>query len=97
MSGCNNEAVVHTPIMAAATDTACLPGVAGVPSHEGPGGFADAEPDRYFYDDEQTYAEYEFDVNADGTVTFGISYVKGDDIVTMLDVLERALAIQRPA
>lgn len=63
----------------------------------GPGGFAEAEPGQYRYEDEQTYAEYEFDVNADGTVTFGISYVKVDDIVTMLDALERALAIQRPA
>jgi predicted dehydrogenase len=64
---------------------------------EGPDGFAEAEPGQYHYEDEQTYAEYEFDVNADGTVTFGISYVKVDDIVTMLDALERALAIQRPA
>lgn len=29
-------------------------------------------------------------------MTFGISYVKVDDIVTMLDALERALANQRP-
>lgn len=64
---------------------------------EGPGGFAEAEPGTYHYEDEQTYAEYEFDVGADGTVTFGISYVKVDDIVTMLDALERALANQRPA
>ncbi|MGV9509358.1 hypothetical protein ACWDQZ_27535 [Streptomyces tendae] len=63
---------------------------------EGPGGFAEAEPGQYHYEDEQTYAEYEFDVNGDGTVTFGISYVKVDDIVTMLDALERALATQRP-
>ncbi|MEV8418264.1 hypothetical protein AB0P45_32425 [Streptomyces niveus] len=41
--------------------------------------------------------EIEFDVNADGTVTFGISYVKVDDIVAMLDALERALADRRPA
>ncbi|CAM5237542.1 hypothetical protein [Streptomyces griseomycini] len=64
---------------------------------EGPGGFAEAEPGRYFYEDEQSYAEYEFDVHDDGTVTFGISYVKVDDIVAMLDELERALAIQRAA
>ncbi|MFF2940285.1 hypothetical protein ACFVSQ_10630 [Streptomyces niveus] len=64
---------------------------------EGPGGFADAEPGQYHYEDEQTYSEYEFDVNADGTVTFGISYVKVDDIVAMLDALERALADHRPA
>ncbi|MFF0698373.1 hypothetical protein ACFYU4_37785 [Streptomyces tendae] len=63
---------------------------------EGPGGFAEAEPGQYHYEDEQTYAEYEFDVKADGTVTFGISYVKVDDIVVMLDALERALAAQRP-
>ena len=35
--------------------------------------------------------------HADGTVTFGISYVKVDDTVTMLDALERALAEKRPA
>ncbi|WP_409473535.1 hypothetical protein [Streptomyces sp. HC307] len=64
---------------------------------EGAGGFAEAEPGQYHYEDEQTYAEYEFDVNADGTVTFGISYVKVDDIVTMLDALERALAEHRTA
>ncbi|PNG22317.1 hypothetical protein [Streptomyces cahuitamycinicus] len=62
---------------------------------EGPGGFADAEPGQYHYEDELSYAEYAFDVNADGTVTFGICYVKVDDIVTMLDALERALAAQR--
>ncbi|MDX2554732.1 hypothetical protein [Streptomyces stelliscabiei] len=65
--------------------------------NEGAGGFAEAEPGQYHYEDEQTYAEYEFDVNADGTVTFGISYVKVDDIVTMLDALERALAEHRTA
>ncbi|MET9461030.1 hypothetical protein ABZY05_39290 [Streptomyces canus] len=47
------------------------------------------------YEDEQTYAEYEFDVHADGTVTFGISYVEIDDVVTILDELERALAEHR--
>lgn len=62
---------------------------------ERPGGFADAAPGRYFYDDEQTYAEYELDVSDDGTITFGISYVKVNDIVTMLAALERALATQR--
>ncbi|MFM9697842.1 hypothetical protein ACKI2D_31105 [Streptomyces europaeiscabiei] len=50
---------------------------------------------QYRYDDEQIYAEYEFDVNADGTVTFGISYVKFDDVVTMLNALGRALSEQR--
>lgn len=33
----------------------------------------------------------------DGTVTFGISYVKIDDIVTILDELEQALAEHRGA
>ncbi len=63
---------------------------------EGAGGFAEAEPGHYFYEDEQNYTEYAFEVDADGTVTFGISYVKVDDIVTMLDALERGLAAQRP-
>jgi hypothetical protein len=62
---------------------------------EGNGGFADAAPGHYSYSDEQNYTEYEFDVNDDGTVTFGIAYVKVDDIVAMLDALERALADQR--
>jgi hypothetical protein len=62
---------------------------------EGPGGFAEAEPGSYHYEDEQSYAEYEFDVHDDGTVTFGISYVKIDDIVTILDELEQALAVHR--
>lgn len=62
---------------------------------EGAGGFADAEPGSYHYDDESTYAEYAFDVHDDGTVTFGISYVKIDDIVAMLDALEQALAEHR--
>ncbi|MFD5856101.1 hypothetical protein [Streptomyces chartreusis] len=64
---------------------------------EGPGGFAEAEPGTYHYEDEQTYAEYHFDVHDDGTVTFGIAYVKIDDIVTILDALEQALAEQRAA
>ncbi|MFF9901299.1 hypothetical protein [Streptomyces longispororuber] len=64
---------------------------------EGPGGFAEAEPGSYSYEDEQTYAEYEFDVHDDGTVTFGISYVKIDDIVTILATLEEALAEHRTA
>ena len=62
---------------------------------EGPGGFAEAEPGSYHYDDESTYAEYAFDVHDDGTVTFGISYLKIDDIVAMLDALEQALAEHR--
>ncbi|MFI7415299.1 hypothetical protein ACIBU0_42365 [Streptomyces sp. NPDC049627] len=64
---------------------------------EGPGGFAEAEPGTYHYEDEQTYAEYEFEVHEDGTVTFGIAYVKIDDIVTILDELEQALAEHRAA
>jgi hypothetical protein len=64
---------------------------------EGPGGFAEAEPGRYNYEDEQTYAEYEFDVHDDGTVTFGIAYVKIDDIVVVLDEIEQALAAHRAA
>ncbi|MFB8120567.1 hypothetical protein ACFC51_32475 [Streptomyces sp. NPDC055962] len=64
---------------------------------EGDAGFAKAEPGRYFYDDETNYSEFEFDVLDDGTVTFGISYVKIEDIVVMLDALERGLAALRPA
>lgn len=64
---------------------------------EGPGGFAEAEPGTYHYEDEQTYAEYDFVVHADGTVTFGIAYVKIDDIVAILDELEQALAQHRAA
>ncbi|MFG2660948.1 hypothetical protein [Streptomyces sp. NPDC048425] len=45
----------------------------------------------------QPYAGYDFDVHDDGTVTFGIAYVKVDDIVTMPDALERALAEHRTA
>jgi hypothetical protein len=59
---------------------------------EGSGGLAAAAPGTYHYDDESTYAEYKMDVREDGTVTFGISYVKIDDIVTILDLLEQALA-----
>ncbi|MFF1399452.1 hypothetical protein ACFVZD_37350 [Streptomyces sp. NPDC058287] len=43
----------------------------------------------------QPYAGYDFDVHDDGTVTFGIAYVKVDDIVTMPDALERALGEHR--
>ncbi|MET8717402.1 hypothetical protein ABZV52_30000 [Streptomyces sp. NPDC004735] len=64
---------------------------------EGAGGFAVAEPGHYSYEDESSYAEYDFEVRPDGTVTFSISYVKVDDIVAMLDALERALAEQRPS
>lgn len=64
---------------------------------EGPGGFAEAPSGRYCYEDEHSYAEYEFDVLEDGTVTFGISYVKVDEIVMILDELEQALVVQRAA
>ncbi|MFF7838834.1 hypothetical protein ACFZC6_08460 [Streptomyces ossamyceticus] len=43
------------------------------------GGFVEAEPSKYHYEDAQTYVEHEFDVNVGGTVT-------------MLDALERATA-----
>ncbi|MEU5748177.1 hypothetical protein ABZ804_21895 [Streptomyces sp. NPDC047726] len=64
---------------------------------EGADGFAKAEPGTYFYDDESNYSEFEFEVHADGTVTFGISYVKIEDSVVMLDALERGLAELRTA
>ncbi|MFF3951524.1 hypothetical protein ACFYYN_43060 [Streptomyces sp. NPDC001902] len=41
--------------------------------------------------------EYWIKVHADGTCTVTISYVKIDDIVAILDELERALAARRPA
>lgn len=63
---------------------------------EGPDGIAGAEPGTYSWDDEATYAEYEIDVGEDGTATFGISYVKVEDIVAVLDALESALAEARP-
>lgn len=62
---------------------------------EGPGGFAEAEPGRYYYEDETTYAEYEFDVQADGTVGCSIAYVKVDDIAAMLEAFEQAFAEHR--
>jgi hypothetical protein len=64
---------------------------------EGPGGFAQAEPGQYSYEDEQSYAEYYVDVLEDGLTSFAISYVKIEDIVTILDALERALAEHRTA
>ncbi|MDH6629397.1 hypothetical protein M2271_007233 [Streptomyces sp. LBL] len=64
---------------------------------EGPGGFAQAEPGQYSYEDEQTYAEYYVDVLDGGLTSFAISYVKIDDIVTILDALERSLAEHRTA
>ncbi|MCX4976487.1 hypothetical protein [Streptomyces sp. NBC_00620] len=62
---------------------------------EGPGGFAAAAPGEYHYEDESTYAEYAIDVHDDGTASIGIAYVKVDDIVTILDLLEQALAEHR--
>ncbi|MFD9395021.1 hypothetical protein ACFWBB_31115 [Streptomyces sp. NPDC060000] len=64
---------------------------------EGPGGFAQAEPGQYSYEDELTYAEYYVDVLANGLTSFSISYVKIEDIVTILDELEQALAEHRKA
>ncbi|MEU1592836.1 hypothetical protein ABZ468_08220 [Streptomyces sp. NPDC005708] len=64
---------------------------------EGPGGFVAAEPGTYHYEDESTYAEYEVVVREDGTCELAIAYVKIDDIVTILEALERALAEHRAA
>ncbi|MGY1502968.1 hypothetical protein ACW4TU_41440 [Streptomyces sp. QTS52] len=64
---------------------------------EGPGGFAQAEPGQYSYEDESTYAEYYVDVLKGGLTSFAISYVKIEDIVTILDALERALTEHRKA
>ncbi|MEU6009552.1 hypothetical protein [Streptomyces sp. NPDC047453] len=63
----------------------------------GPRRVRQSGPGTYHCEDEQTYAEYEFDVHADGTVTFGIACVKIGDIVTILDALEQALAEHRTA
>ncbi|MFJ2745245.1 hypothetical protein ACIO3O_36935 [Streptomyces sp. NPDC087440] len=62
---------------------------------EGPGGFAEAKPGNYHYEDEVSYAEYEIDIDADGYATFAISYLKIEDIVIILDGLESALAEYR--
>ncbi|MFG2774724.1 hypothetical protein [Streptomyces sp. NPDC048350] len=64
---------------------------------EGPGGFAQAKPGEYTYEDESTYAEYYVDVGKTGLATVAISYVKIEDIVTILEALERALAEERTA
>ncbi|MYW67192.1 hypothetical protein GTY65_24440 [Streptomyces sp. SID8379] len=64
---------------------------------EGPAGFGEAPPGAYHYEDEQTYAEYEITVHDDGTADVSIAYVKVDDVVTILDALERALDVLRPA
>ncbi|MGW9031859.1 hypothetical protein ACWGQ5_49260 [Streptomyces sp. NPDC055722] len=63
----------------------------------GPRRFAAAEPGTYHYEDESTYAEYEVVVREDGTCELAIAYVKIDDIVTILDELETALAAYRKA
>ncbi|MER7665376.1 hypothetical protein [Streptomyces sp. NPDC096193] len=47
------------------------------------------------YEDESTYAEYEIVVHDNGTAQVAISYVKVDDVVTILDLLEQALAARR--
>ncbi|WP_328491249.1 hypothetical protein [Streptomyces zaomyceticus] len=62
---------------------------------EGPGGFAQAVPGEYTYEDESTYAEYYIKVHDSGLATVAVSYVKIEDIVTHLEALERALAEQR--
>ncbi|MEV6784768.1 hypothetical protein [Streptomyces sp. NPDC051098] len=62
---------------------------------EGDGGFVAAEPGTYSYEDESTYAEYEIVVHDNGTAQVAISSVKVDDVVTILDLLEQALAAQR--
>ncbi|MFJ4880141.1 hypothetical protein ACIP93_33705 [Streptomyces sp. NPDC088745] len=64
---------------------------------EGPGGFAQAKPGQYSYEDEPSYAEYYVDVLKNGLTSFAISYVKIEDGVIMLDALERALAEYRKA
>ncbi|MGW4694035.1 hypothetical protein ACWEO1_16770 [Kitasatospora cineracea] len=62
---------------------------------EGPAGFAGAEPGAYEYDDESTYAHYEFDVQTDGTTEISIDDERVDNIVAILDLLETALAEHR--
>ncbi|MFB6629967.1 hypothetical protein ACFCWY_08735 [Streptomyces sp. NPDC056362] len=62
---------------------------------EGDGGFGRAEPGHYTYEDESTYAEYDIQVHETGLATVAISYVKVEDIVTILDGLERAFAGHR--
>lgn len=64
---------------------------------EGKGGFAAAEPGRYWYTDEATYAEYEVDISEDGTAGFTIGYLKIEDVVAILDGLETGLAAYRSA
>ncbi|MFE9138050.1 hypothetical protein [Streptomyces sp. NPDC007355] len=51
----------------------------------------------YTYEDESTYAEYYIQVHEDGLTTVAISHVKIEDIVTILDGLEQALAEHRTA
>ncbi|MFI1532112.1 hypothetical protein [Streptomyces griseus] len=63
----------------------------------GPEGIRGAPPGTYNYDDDATYAEYEIDVHEGGRASFGISYVTIEDIVTILDELETALAAHRNA
>lgn len=64
---------------------------------EGDGGFAVAAPGNYSYEDESTYAEYSVDVDEGGLAVVAISYVKVEDIVTILEALERAFAEHRTA
>ncbi|MFD3514856.1 hypothetical protein [Streptomyces sp. NPDC058657] len=62
---------------------------------EGNGGFAAAVPGAYHYEDELTYAEYEIDIGTDNTASFSLAYLKVDDLVAILDGIERALAEER--
>ncbi|GAA5070682.1 hypothetical protein [Streptomyces similanensis] len=64
---------------------------------EGPGGFAEAAPGQYSYEDDSTYAEYYINVLENGLTSIALSYAKVDDIAAILDALEQALAAQRPA
>ncbi|OEJ21054.1 hypothetical protein BGK67_34735 (plasmid) [Streptomyces subrutilus] len=63
---------------------------------EGSGGLAEAQPGKYCWEDDSTYAEYEIDIGKDGLAAVAISYVKIEDIVTILDALETALNEGRP-
>ncbi|MFE2302449.1 hypothetical protein ACFXAW_30145 [Streptomyces sp. NPDC059445] len=45
--------------------------------------------------DELSYAGFE--VHDDGTVTFGLSNLKVEDLTVVLDALERGLAAERTA
>lgn len=63
---------------------------------EGGGGLAGAAPGKYCWEDDSTYAEYEIDIGENGLAAVAISYVKIEDIVTILDALQTALDEARP-